>query len=97
MCCLITVLLLLGPRAAAVVWYLAEPRRFDLAINSFLLSCIGFIFLPWTLLAYVVAWQPEVGVQGFGWIVVGLGLLIDLGSYGGGAWGNRRRIPGYRR
>jgi len=52
--------------------------------------------LPWTLLAYLVAFVPGVGVAGFGWIVVGLGLLADIATYSGGGYGNRNRIPGYK-
>ena len=95
MCCFITVLLLLGPRFAAIVWYIIDPARFNAAFNTLLIPCLGFLFLPWTLLAYLVVWQPAVGVAGFGWIVVGLGLLADIATYTGGGYRNRNRIPGY--
>ncbi len=94
MCCFITVLLLLGPRAAEIVWYIVDPARFNLAFNTLLVPCLGFIFLPWTLLMYVAAWQPAMGVTGFGWILVGFGFLLDLTTYAGGGR-NRNRIPGY--
>jgi len=94
MCCVITVLLFLGPRAAAIIWYIADPARFNLAFNTFIIPCLGFIFLPWTLLMYLAAWQPVAGVTGFGWVVVGLGLLLDIMAYTGGGK-NRNRIPGY--
>ena len=94
MCCFITVLLLLGPRAAEIVWYLINPARFAGAFNTLLIPCLGFIFLPWTLLMYVAAWQPAVGVTGFGWILVGFGLVLDIMTYAGGGK-NRNRIPGY--
>jgi hypothetical protein len=96
MCCFITALLLFGPRLATVIWYLIEPARFNLAFNTLLIPCLGFIFLPWTLLAYLVAFIPGAGVAGFGWVVVGLGLLADIGTYTGGGYGNRNRIPGYK-
>jgi hypothetical protein len=34
-------------------------------------------------------------VIGFDWIWLGLALLADIGSYTGGAYGNRNQIPGY--
>ena len=95
MCCFITVLLLLGPRFATIVWYIADPARFNAAFNTLVIPCLGFIFLPWTLLAYLLVWQPAAGVVGFGWVIVGLGLLADIGTYSGGGYGNRRRLPGY--
>lgn len=96
MCCFLTVLLFIGPRAAIIVWYLIEPLRFNAAIGNFLLGCIGFLFVPWTTLAWLVAYNPGMGVTGFGWVVVGLGLLADIASYTGGGYGNRSRIRRYR-
>ncbi len=91
MCCVISALLFFGPRLAIVIWYLVDQARFNLALGSFWLSCLGFIFLPWTLLAYMVAWNPFVGVTGFGWVIVGLGFLGDIAGYTGG-YGNRNRV-----
>ncbi len=94
MCCVVTAFLLFGPRLAIIVGYLLDPAGFNAAMGSFLLTCLGFIFLPWTLLAYVLVWQPAVGVQGFGWVIVGLGFFVDITSYSGG-YRNRRSVPGY--
>ena len=55
---------------------------------------LGFLFLPWTWLAYLAAWTAA-GVQGFGWVIVGLGVLADIATYTGGGYGNRNRLPGY--
>jgi len=41
---------------------------------------------------YVLVWLPGVGVTGWGWFWVVIGLLLDLGSYGGSAYGNRGSI-----
>ena len=95
MCCVFTVLLFIGPRAALIFWYLFNPARFQGAMSSFLVSCIGFLFLPWTMLAYLAAWNPVTQVSGFGWVIVALGFVIDLSSWFGGGYGNRRRIRGY--
>ncbi|MCP4356796.1 MAG: hypothetical protein GY796_02105 [Chloroflexi bacterium] len=96
MCCLVTILVFLGPRMAIIGWYLMNPVRMNAAMGSFMLSCLGFLFLPWTMLAYLVVWMPELGVTGFGWIIVLLGFIIDIGSYSGGGYGNRDRVRGYR-
>ncbi len=97
MCCLLSTLLLLGPRAALVLWWLVDTPRFSAAFNTFILPCLGLFFLPFTTLAYVLVYNPLTGVQGIGWVWVGLGLVLDLVSHGGGAYGNRNRIPGYAR
>jgi hypothetical protein len=95
MCCLLTVLVFLGPRFAIIAWYFLEPARFNAAVSSFFISCLGFLFLPWTMLAYLLVWNVA-GITGFGWVIVGLGLLIDIAAYSGGGYGNRDRIRSYR-
>lgn len=89
MCCVITILLLIGPRAAALVWSLLEPTRWQV-FDNLVLPCLGILFLPWTLLAYVLL-APD-GVGGIEWVVVIIAFLIDIGSLSGSAYGNRERI-----
>lgn len=92
MCCLFTTIILLGPRIGILVWWLLQPRLFALAFNTFILPLLGFLFLPWTTLMYLVVFPH--GIVGFDWIWLGLGVLADIASYSGGAYGNRDRIPG---
>ena len=96
MCCLITALLLVGPRFTLFVWWLFNPVLFRVALGNFLYECLGFLLLPWTLLAYLVVLALSGNVQGFGWFIVGLGFLTDLTTYTGG-YGNRHRLSRYTR
>jgi hypothetical protein len=59
-----------------------------------LIPLLGIIFLPFTTLMYVLSYSPVVGVTGWGWFFVVMGLLLDLASYGGSAYSNRGRMPG---
>jgi hypothetical protein len=87
--CLLALLAAISPRLALVlVWILTN--LVDRAFEGFLLPLLGLIFLPFTTLLYVLAYRPVVGVSGWGWFFVFLGLLFDLGSYGGGVFGRRR-------
>jgi hypothetical protein len=95
MCCFVTVLALLGPRAAVLVWWVLQPARWSLAFNSLLWPLLGFVFLPWTTLAYVLV-APG-GVIGLDWFLLAVALLADVASWSGGAFGNRNRMPGYAR
>jgi hypothetical protein len=81
MCCLALLAGFLGPRLAAVVWWLADPTRWDLAFSSWVWPLLGIIFLPWTTLAYVLVWSTVGGVEGLEWLVVGLGFAADLATY----------------
>jgi CDP-diglyceride synthetase len=87
--CLFAILAALSPRLALVlVWIFTN--LVDRAFEGFLLPLLGLIFLPFTTLLYVLAYKPVVGVSGWGWFLVFLGVLFDLGSYCGGAFGRRR-------
>ena len=91
MCCFFTSLVFFGPRLAILVWWLLQPSRWALAFSgSFIWPLLGFIFLPWATIMYVLV-APG-GVTGFDWIWLGLGVLADIASYGGGGWGNRDRL-----
>ena len=90
MCCFFTILLFLGPRFAGIVWWFIQPARWNLAFDTFIIPILGIIFLPWTLLMYVIV-APG-GLTGLEWVFVGLMLVFDIGSYVGGGWGNRSRF-----
>lgn len=92
--CLFALLAAVAPRLALLfLWLFTDlvNRAFD----GFILPLLGIIFLPFTTLIYVLVYSPESGITVFGWILLCFGLLIDLGAYGGSAYGNRRRIPGF--
>ena len=87
MCCVVSLLVFIGPRIAAIAWYFLEPARWNAAFSNILWPLLGVLILPWTTMAYVL--MSPGGVDGLQWLVVGLGLLIDIGSIGGG-YNNRR-------
>jgi hypothetical protein len=80
MCCLLGAAAIIGPRFALAVWWIFG-NKVDTAFDSWWVPLLGLIFLPWTTLAYVIAWQPG-GLDG-GWdvILVFLGVAIDILVY----------------
>ena len=90
MCCFFTALVFFGPRLAILIWWLINPVYISAAFSNWILPLLGFIFLPWTLLMYLIVFPG--GVVGFDWLIVGLGLLADIASYGGGGYSNRSRL-----
>ena len=54
---------------------LREPGRF--AFGSWLWPLLGLLFAPWTTLMYLLSWSVG-GVSGGEWIIVGLGVALDL-------------------
>jgi hypothetical protein len=101
MCCIFTVLLFLGPRFAVLLWWLAEPLRFEATFGgNWVLPLLTFIFLPWTLLMYLLvapfgATTSGPDIQGFDWVWLGLAVLADIASYAGGGYGNRKQLAAY--
>ena len=94
MCCIFTTLVLLGPRVAGIFWWIARPLIWQSAFGSWIWPVLGLIFLPWTTLMYVLV--APAGLIGFDWVWLTLAVVGDVATYGGGAYGNRSRIPGYR-
>ena len=89
MCCLLTTLGLIGPRAAILVWWIWQPVRWEDAFSNFWVAFLGFLFAPWTTLSWVLV-APG-GVSGFDVVIVGMGVIADLATYFGGGYGNRDR------
>jgi hypothetical protein len=84
-CCVLILIALVGPRLTLfVLWLFTDylSRAFD----SFVLPFLGFLFLPWTTLAFAVAQNGFGGVHDLGLVIV-LGVLADVGALGGGARG----------
>ncbi len=86
--CLIALVALIGPRVALVFTWLFS-NMISRAIDGWIVAVLGFIFLPWTTLAYVVFFDVGAGreVAGLEWFLVGLAFVADIGSYVGGRWG----------
>ena len=95
MCCAIAVLGLIGPRALVAFWWLVDPARWTLVFgNSALIPALGFLFLPWTTLMYVLFWAAG-GLDFLGWLFVAVAFVADIGTYGGGAFGNKEKVSSY--
>lgn len=89
--CLLTGFLTLAPRLVLLfVWLFTD--RLGTAFEGFLIPLLGFIFLPFTSLAYLMVWNAQSGVSGGAWLLVGGGLLFDLGTYALSRYANRLRI-----
>jgi hypothetical protein len=92
MCCFISSLFLLGPRAAILIWWLIDPTRWQLVFDDkWFWGIIGIIFVPWTTLMWVIV-APG-GLVGFDWILLALAVFADVAMWMGGGYGNRDRIP----
>jgi hypothetical protein len=83
--CLIALFALIGPRVALIFTAIFSDM-ISRAIDSTIVAVLGFLFLPWTTLAYVVFYDVGAGleVRGVEWFLVGLAFVVDISSYVGG-------------
>lgn len=94
--CLLALIGAFAPRIALLLLWLFTPVVnvvFDRWISpQWLWPILGIIFLPFTTLMYVLV--AAGGPPSFwGWLIILLGLLIDLGAYGQ-SYEQRSRVPG---
>lgn len=80
--CLIVLATFISARLAIFLTWLFNNEQLTRAMPSGLVGVLGFLFLPWTTLAYTYCYAPVQGVQGLGWFIVILAFFVDLGSYG---------------
>jgi hypothetical protein len=88
MCCVLALLAFLGPRLALVLLWIFTTYL-SRAFDGVLLPLLGFLFLPWTTIAWAIAQNEFGGASGIGLLVIALGFLGDIGVLGGGARGRR--------
>jgi hypothetical protein len=89
-CCAGAIVLAGAPRIA-IVFLLLFTERLTIAFESFWFGAIGFLLLPYTTVFFALAYAPDDGVTGIGWVFVVAGLLLDLSSYSGGEYSRRQR------
>jgi len=86
--CLFALLAASAPRLALVLMWLFTDWIGRAFPGSFIIPLLGFIILPMTTVIYVFVGPG--GLTTFELVLLVIGAIIDLGSYGGGAYGRRR-------
>jgi hypothetical protein len=80
-------------RIFLLFYWLARPVQMNAAFGGFILPCLGFLFLPFTTLMYVLLVQGVGGIQGLDWLWLALAVVLDIASIGSIGYTNRDRIP----
>ena len=89
-CCLIALIASFAPRIALILVWIFTSQVTIAFHNTFIWPFLGLLFLPFTTLFYALAYQPGIGISGWGYVFVVIGLLLDLSSYGGGGYSRRK-------
>ena len=75
---------MISPRLAIFLLWIFTDRN-TLAFESGWIAILGFLFLPWTTLAWILCFAPLFGIQGFGWFIVAFAFVVDISTYIKGA------------
>ncbi len=87
--CLFALLTIFSTRLALVLVWIFTPLVNRAFSGSFVLPLLGLVFLPFTTLVYALVWTP-VGLSPWAWLLLIFAFIVDVGSYGSGAYGRRR-------
>ncbi len=94
MCCIFAVFGAFFPRIALLLMWIFTTYV-DRAFSNFFIPLVGLIFLPYTTIMYCLVYNPVThNVVGANWLLVALGLVLDIMSYGSGGYGRRARTSG---
>ena len=74
------------------VW-IARPAMMNATFSTFILPCLGFLFLPFTTLMYVFLVQGVGTIQGLDWPWLILAVVLDLATIGGAGAAKSRSHP----
>jgi hypothetical protein len=80
-------------RILLLMAWIARPAMMNAAFSTFIIPCLGILFLPFTTLMYVFLIQGVGGIQGIGWFWLFLAVVMDIASIGAAGATNRDRIP----
>ena len=90
--CLLVIFAYFFPRAVMICIFFFT-NWFSRAFNTVLWPLLGFLFMPYTTLAYMAATLQNQHNANGGWLaLIILAALVDLGGQGGSATSRRRRF-----
>ena len=73
--------------------WIARPALMDSAFGTIIIPCLGFLFLPFTTLMYVILIQGVGSIQGLDWLWLFLAAVLGIASIGAAGATNRNYIP----
>jgi hypothetical protein len=90
--CLLLIIAVFFPRFVMAMIFIFT-NWFSAAFNSALWPILGFLFMPYTTLAYMAAMLNNHHTVNGGWMaLVVIAALVDIGGQGGSTRRRRRRI-----
>ncbi len=93
--CLFVLFAAFAPRLMLLIGWIARPNLIDSVFDTILLPLLGFIFLPFTTLMYVLLYLggPTTGVSGTDWLWLAIAVVLDLSNHAH-SFSQRNAVPG---
>ena len=91
--CLIAFAAAFAPRVVLILAWIFSPR-WPLAFNTWIWPLLGIIVAPYTTIMYLLSWSPGLGIFGWDWMWIFMGVLLDIWKWTAIAQ-NRKQVPGY--
>jgi hypothetical protein len=91
--CVLALGFAVAPRFMLILAWLFSSRWPFVWGGDWFVPLLGIIFLPYTTIMYMLVWKPS-GIDGWDWIWVLLGLLLDA-IHWGQVIEKRKNVPGY--
>ena len=80
-------------RIFLIFFWIGRPLMMNAAFGSFIVPCLGFLFLPFTTLMYVLLVQGVGRIDGLDYLWLALAVVLDVASVAAAGAANRNRIP----
>ncbi len=86
--CLLAFSIAVAPRVVLVLAWIFSDRWPIVWQGDWVVPLLGILFLPFTTIMYMLTWTYTGGIEGWDWMWILLGLMLDLSKWFG-LWGNR--------
>jgi hypothetical protein len=88
--CLLAFSIAVAPRVVLVLAWIFSDRWELVWQGDWIVPLLGIIFLPFTTIMYMLTWTLTGGIEGWDWMWILLGLMLDVSKWFG-LWGNRAK------
>ena len=82
------------PRFVLLVGWVNDPNAWTSLFSSGIWFLFGFLFFPWTTLVYGLVQTNGLSLLNIIFLIAAV--LIDLGTWGIGAFATRQQVSNYR-
>lgn len=92
--CLLAIGAAFAPRVVLILAWIFGRRWDAVWGGNWFWPLLGIILAPYTTIMYLLVWSPGLGIYGWDWMWIGMGVVLDVLKWAQIA-NNRRGIPGY--